>query len=52
LAPFVPPALEEFFKRFSALAKEEATMDAFRAIAKDDGMIVVAPPLSQSHPLT
>jgi hypothetical protein len=48
----VPPALENFFRRFSALPKDEATVEAFGAIAKDDGMIVVAPPLSQSHPVT
>lgn len=52
LGAFVPPALENFFRRFSALPKEEADLDAFRTIAKDDGMIVVAPPLAQSHPLT
>jgi hypothetical protein len=52
LGAFVPPALETFYKRLSTLSKEEATIDAFRTIAKDDGMIVVGPPLSQSHPLT
>jgi quercetin dioxygenase-like cupin family protein len=52
LGAFVPPALETFFKRFSTLSKEDVTMDAFRTIARDDGMIVVGPPLSESHPPT
>jgi quercetin dioxygenase-like cupin family protein len=47
---FVPPALEEFFERFAALPKEEATLDAFRTLAKDAGMAIVGPPLAQSHP--
>ncbi len=51
LGAFVPPALERFFERFSTLRRDEATIDAFSAIAKDDGMIVVGPPLAQSHPL-
>jgi quercetin dioxygenase-like cupin family protein len=33
LGAFVPPALEQFFTRFAALPKEEATIDAFRTIA-------------------
>jgi quercetin dioxygenase-like cupin family protein len=51
LGAFVPPALEAFFERFAELSSDEATVDAFAAIAKDDGMIVVGPPLSHSHPL-
>jgi quercetin dioxygenase-like cupin family protein len=48
---FVPPALEEFFKDFAALAPDEATPYAFRALAQEAGMVVVGPPLAQSHPL-
>jgi quercetin 2,3-dioxygenase len=51
LFAFIPPALETFFRRLSQLSEEAMTADTFRAIAEDDGMIVVGPPLSQSHPL-
>jgi len=49
LGAFVPPALERFFERFAALAEDEVTPESFRAIARDDGMVVVGPPLAQSH---
>jgi quercetin dioxygenase-like cupin family protein len=52
LGAFVPPALEEFFKRFAALPEEEATGEAFRTLAQEAGMVVVGPPLAQSHPLS
>ena len=52
LGAFVPPALERFFERFAALPREDVTPDVFRAIAEDDGMVVVGPPLAQSHPAT
>jgi quercetin dioxygenase-like cupin family protein len=51
LGAFVPPALEEFFKRFAALPAGEATSDAFRELAQEVGMVVLGPPLAQSHPL-
>jgi ketosteroid isomerase-like protein len=49
---FVPSALEEFFKGFAALPKDEATIDAFRILAEEAGMVVVGTPLAQSHPLS
>jgi hypothetical protein len=52
LGAFVPAALKEFFKRFAALPREDATVDAFRTLAKEAGMVVVGPPLAQSHPLS
>ena len=51
IGAFVPPALERFFERFSTVREDEASVDVFRALAEDDGMIVVGPPLAQSHPL-
>lgn len=51
LGAFVPPALEEFFKRFAALPREKATSEAFRTLAEEDGMQVVGPPLAHSHPV-
>ncbi|HEY7345612.1 MAG TPA: cupin domain-containing protein [Gaiella sp.] len=51
IGAFVPPALERFFERFSTVREDEATVDVFRTLANDDGMIVVGPPLAQSHPL-
>jgi quercetin dioxygenase-like cupin family protein len=51
LGAFVPPALEEFFKRFAALPRDAATPDAFRSLAPEAGMVVLGPPLAQSHPL-
>jgi quercetin dioxygenase-like cupin family protein len=51
IGAFVPPALERFFERFAGVREDEASIDAFRALAQDDGMIVVGPPLAQSHPL-
>jgi hypothetical protein len=51
IGAFVPAALERFFERFSNVPADEASVDAFSALAKDDGMIVVGPPLAQSHPL-
>lgn len=50
LGAFVPPALEDFFKRFGALRTDEATIEAFGDLAKEAGMAVVGPPLAQSHP--
>jgi quercetin dioxygenase-like cupin family protein len=50
LGAFTPPALEDFFERFAALAPEDATGAAFRELAKDAGMVVVGPSLAQSHP--
>jgi quercetin dioxygenase-like cupin family protein len=49
LGAFVPPALEAFFKRFAELESDEATIDAFRTLAKQAGMVVVGPPLADSH---
>jgi hypothetical protein len=51
IGAFVPPALERFFERFSTVDSNEATVELFAEIADDDGMIVVGPPLAQSHPL-
>lgn len=51
IGAFVPPALERFFERFSTVHEDEATADVFRALAHDEGMIVVGPALAQSHPL-
>jgi quercetin dioxygenase-like cupin family protein len=51
IGAFVPAALERFFERFSNVPAEGSSVDVFSALAKDDGMIVVGPPLAQSHPL-
>jgi quercetin dioxygenase-like cupin family protein len=48
---FVPAALERFFEGFASVRENEASAEVFAAIAKDDGMIVVGPPLAASHPL-
>jgi quercetin dioxygenase-like cupin family protein len=52
LGAFVPPALERFFERFSTIRADGASLEMFTTLAKDDGMIVVGPPLAESHPLT
>ncbi|HEX3290542.1 MAG TPA: cupin domain-containing protein [Gaiella sp.] len=52
LGAFVPPALERFFERFATIEKDEASVEDFTTLAKEDGMIVVGPPLAESHPLT
>lgn len=51
LIAFMPPALEGFFRRFAALPDDAATPGAFRDLAAEAGMVVVGPPLAQSHPL-
>jgi quercetin dioxygenase-like cupin family protein len=51
LGAFVPPALEDFFRRFAALPEGQATADSFRTLAEEAGMVVIGPPLAQSHPL-
>ena len=50
IGALVPPALERFFERFSTVESNEASVELFAVLAKDDGMIVVGPPLAQSHP--
>ncbi len=50
---FTPAAagMERFFKRAAELPADRRTADAFRNFADDAGMLVLGPPLAQSHPV-
>jgi hypothetical protein len=52
LGAFVPPALEEFFKRFAAFPGRTRPSTRSAPSPKEAGMVVVGPPLAQSHPLS
>jgi len=44
------PGMERFFESAARLPEDKRTADAFRNFADDAGMVVVGPPLAQSHP--
>ena len=50
LAMFAPAALEQFFERYAELTDQDGDLEAFGMLARAAGMIVVGPPLAQSHP--
>jgi quercetin dioxygenase-like cupin family protein len=50
LAMFAPSALEQFFERYAELTDQAGDITAFRALAPAAGMIVIGPPLAESHP--
>ena len=50
LVIFTPSGMERFFERFGALPRDQANLEAFRAIGAEVGMAVVGPPLAVSHP--
>jgi mannose-6-phosphate isomerase-like protein (cupin superfamily) len=48
---FTPGGMERFFEQHAALLPGPVDPEAFRAIARDNGMDVVGPPLARSDPL-
>jgi quercetin dioxygenase-like cupin family protein len=52
LVVFTPavPGMERFFQRAAKLPDETRFADAFGRFADDAGMVVLGPPLAQSHP--
>jgi quercetin dioxygenase-like cupin family protein len=50
LALSAPSGLERFFERYAELPEQAANDDRFRALAPEEGMTVLGPPLAQSHP--
>jgi quercetin dioxygenase-like cupin family protein len=46
-----PAGVERFFERFAALPETERNPESFRALGPEEGMIVLGPPLAQSHPI-
>jgi quercetin dioxygenase-like cupin family protein len=52
LVVFTPATagMERFFERAARLPEDRRPADAFRNFADDAGMVVLGPPLAQSHP--
>ncbi len=52
LALFTPaaPGMEAFFERAAEVPEEMRVSEAFGRFAEDAGMVVLGPPLAQSHP--
>lgn len=48
----VPAGLERFFERFADVPADASPAAAFRTLGAEFGMIVVGPPLSESHPIS
>ncbi len=47
-----PAGFERFFERFADVAADVSPAAAFRTLGAEVGMIVVGPPLSESHPMS
>jgi hypothetical protein len=50
LGMIAPAGLERFFERYAELTKGADNLDTFRALSPEAGMVIVGPPLAQSHP--